>query len=65
MKKIVVQWVPEPGLYGTAMRVIASDHPRFSVGTRFDFGYFQIATAEGYTIESLPMKEEEPLDSGE
>lgn len=58
MKTIVVKWVPEKDFgYGKAMRVIASDHERFSVGTRFDYGFFSIATNEGYTIVSLPMDE--------
>jgi hypothetical protein len=57
VKTIVVEWVPEKRFgYGMAMRVIQSDHPRFSVGTRFDFGFFSIATQEGYTIVSLPLK---------
>lgn len=48
MKTIVVKW-----WMGT-MHVIASDHERFIVGSRFDFGFFTIATNEGYTIVSLP-----------
>jgi len=60
MKTIVVKWVKEEvfgyGRYGKAMRVIESDHGRFSNGTRFDFGFFVIATNEGYTIVSLPME---------
>lgn len=60
MKTIVVKWVPEIEFgYGMAMRVIESDHPRFVVGSRFDFGFFSIATQEGYTIVSLPMKARE------
>ena len=56
MKTIVVRWVEESTFgYGTAMRVVASDHQRFMVGTRFDFGFFNVATREGYTIVSLPM----------
>jgi len=56
MKTIVVKWVKEEEYgYGKAMRVIESDHDRFSVGTRFDYGFFSIATNEGYTIVSLPM----------
>lgn len=59
-KTIVVKWVPEETFdYGIAMRVIESNHKRFSVGTRFDFGFFNIATKEGYTIISLPMQEKE------
>ena len=56
MKNIIVKWVPEDKFgYGKAMRVIESDHKRFTVGSRFDFGFFGIATDEGYTIISLPM----------
>ena len=56
MKTIVVKWVKEEEFgYGKAMRVIESDHERFSKGTRFDYGFFGIATDEGYTIVSLPM----------
>jgi len=59
MKVIIVRWVKEEDYgYGQAMRVTKSDHKKFSVGTRFDFGFFNIATEEGYTIISLPMKEE-------
>jgi len=54
MKTIIVKWIPEEGLYGKAMIVIYSDHWRFVKGTRFDFGFFTIATNEGYTIISLP-----------
>jgi len=56
MKNIVVKWVPEKDFgYGKAMRVIESDHPRFVKGSRFDFGFFGIATDEGYTIISIPI----------
>ncbi len=56
MKTIIVKWVEEKEWgYGKAMRVIVSDHERFSNGTRFDYGFFNIATDEGYTIISLPM----------
>ena len=59
MKTIIIKWIPEEVWgYGKAMRVIESDHPRFKKGTRFDFGFFSIATDEGYTIISLPMDEE-------
>jgi len=58
MKTIIIKWIPEEEWgYGKAMRVIESDHPRFMKGTRFDFGFFGIATDEGYTIISLPMDE--------
>ena len=56
MKKITVKWVKEEKFgYGMAMRVIESTHERFVVGSRFDFGFFSIATEEGYEILSLPM----------
>jgi hypothetical protein len=54
MKTIVVRWIPEKE-YGKSMLVIASDHPRFVMGSRFDYGFMGIATNEGYTIISLPM----------
>lgn len=55
MKIIIVKWVEEKEFgYGMAMRVIVSNHPRFVVGSRFDFGFFNIATREGYTIISNP-----------
>ncbi|MFO7688693.1 MAG: hypothetical protein R6V60_21640 [Desulfobacterales bacterium] len=59
IKTIVVKWVKEDTFgYGKAMRVLISDHPRWQPGHRFDFGFFSIATDEGYTIISLPMDEE-------
>lgn len=54
MKTIIVKWVTEKDF---GMQVIESDHERFSNGTRFDFGFFSIATKEGYTIILLPMDE--------
>jgi hypothetical protein len=57
MKTIIVKWIPELEYgYETAMRVIESSHERFIVGSRFDFGFFNIATKEGYTIISLPLE---------
>jgi hypothetical protein len=56
MNTIVVKWEKEDTFgYGKAMRVIESDHPRFVVGNRFDYGFMNIATDEGYTIVSIPM----------
>ncbi len=58
MKTIVVKWISEEVYgYSKAMKVIESDHERFVPGSRFDFGFFNVATDEGYTIISLPMKE--------
>lgn len=55
MKTIIVKWVDEEKYgYGKAMRVVESSHERFVNGTRFDFGFFRIATDEGFTIISLP-----------
>ncbi len=57
MKFIVVQNLLEGGMYRTALRVVRSNHPRFSDGTRFDYGFMGIAIAEGYTITILPSEE--------
>ena len=55
-KLIVVQWVKEDAFgYGKAMRVVESNHPRFIIGSRFDYGFFNVASDEGYVILSLPM----------
>jgi len=57
-KTIIVQWVKEDTYgYGKAMRILSSNHERFIEGTRFDFGFFNIATDEGYTIISLPLED--------
>ena len=57
MKTIVVKWQKETAFgYGKAMRVVISDHPRFTPGSRFDCGFFSLATDEGYTIVSIPME---------
>lgn len=62
-KKITVKWVkPAKGYdfgYEYEMRVIESKHPRFDVGSRFDFGFLQIANKEGYDVEILGF--EKPL----
>lgn len=56
MKTIIVRWVEETTYgYGKAMRVIESSHKRFIIGSRFDYGFFSIATDQGYAIISLPM----------
>ena len=39
------------------MRVVYSDRKGFNQGDRFDFGFFKIATSEGFVIESYPMGE--------
>ena len=44
MKTIVVQWVKcsERNQYPKEMRVVSSTHERFVVGSRFDYGFFDI-----------------------
>ena len=58
MNEIIVQWIPEDinWGYGKAMRVLKSNHPRFVVGSRFDYGFMGIASEEGFTITVLPME---------
>jgi hypothetical protein len=57
-KEITVQWVlnDPDDLYPMEMEVVKSTHPTYKVGSRFDFGFFQIATDAGYKIISLPCK---------
>ena len=62
MGTIVVKWVRCGGIYAYEMRVVESSHKRFSVGTRFDFGFFEIATREGYTIISIPCDDRNNRD---
>ncbi len=60
MKKITIILRPanEPyPLYSTVMYVQESNHPRFTVGKRFDYGFMSIAVEEGYTITVLPLGE--------
>jgi len=45
------------------MTVILSNHPRFSDGTRFDYGFMNIAVDEGYTITVVPSKEALDLET--
>ena len=63
-KSIIVQWIPVDNdpFYKTEMRVVVSDHPKFDKGSRFDYGFFGIATMEGYVIISLPPKQEVKKD---
>lgn len=54
--KIVCEWIEEKDFgYGRAMRVIRSDHPRFVVGSRFDWGFATVAGCQGYSLEILPV----------
>ncbi|HDZ86248.1 hypothetical protein LCGC14_0619390 [marine sediment metagenome] len=61
MKFIVVQRRPEKSIYGSAMYVIASSHDRFTVDSRFDYGFMGIAVEEGYVITVLPLQGAEPF----
>jgi len=54
---IEVKWVPETQFgYDKAMRIIKSDHKRFIVGSRFDFGFLDIAVEEGYSVLINPVE---------
>jgi hypothetical protein len=59
-KKIIVQWFDcseeKKKMFGydKEMFVIESNHSRFVKGTRFDFGFLQVANREGYTVEVRP-----------
>lgn len=59
-RTIVVEWAPAPNpLRGAPpckrMRVIASGHPRYAAGNRFDFEIMRAVTLEeGYTVVLLP-----------
>jgi hypothetical protein len=58
VKLIIVQWVPEETFgYGKVMMVIQSNHEIFVPGSLFDFGFFNIATDDGYKIISLPQED--------
>jgi len=56
VKKIIVKWVSTEQLdiHAKEMRVVSSNHERFVTGSRFDFGFFRIASGQGYIIEMLP-----------
>lgn len=66
MKKITVKWVNSltnrlnadgsvhHSFTDRNMKVLTSNHPKYSEGTRFDFGFLAIASKEGYIIEILP-----------
>jgi len=58
MKKIIAVWIKTPSedIYDMEMRVIYSNHKRFKQGTRFDFGFLDIASREGYIIEIFPLQ---------
>jgi hypothetical protein len=43
--------------YCTEYKVISSDHPRFSVSSRYDFGFLSISVQEGAVVIFLPIKD--------
>jgi hypothetical protein len=49
-KFIVAMLRPEGGQYNSCPYVIESNHPRFVAESRFDYGFLQIALAEGYNV---------------
>jgi len=55
-KIIRVVWRQETGPYGFAMQVVYSNHPRFTAGYRFDWGFAEIATqVDGYELQIAPL----------
>lgn len=44
-------WVEPYAASGDGIPVVeASTHPRFTAGTRFDYGFIQVALRDGYDI---------------
>ena len=57
MKKIVATWQSTKGkdpMYEKELRVVFSTHPGYVKGSRFDYGFLDLASSEGYIIEILP-----------
>ena len=56
MKKITVVWekTKDDTMYDIEIRVVYSNHKRFTRGTRFDFGFLELASRAGFIIEILP-----------
>lgn len=38
--------------------VVEGNHPRFKTGTRFDYGFLQVALQDGYQVTIKPPKKE-------
>lgn len=60
-KYIVAQLERENSEYGSIPEVVISNHPRFVMGTRFDYGFLHIALDEGYTVFFIPREIPERL----
>lgn len=56
MKKIIVTWQKTTVVNQCEKEliVIYSNHKKFAKNTRFDFGFMNVASREGYIIEILP-----------
>ena len=64
-KTIIIKWVITPNtVYDREMKVIHSTHPRFVEGYRFDYGFANISSNEGYTIVILPV-DDDPIEPDE
>jgi len=50
MKNLIIIEIVRNG----EMMVTLSTHPKYTEGTRFDFGYMNICIAEGYMVIILP-----------
>lgn len=49
--KMVKDTVPPYSTWNALIpQVILSNHPRFHVDTRFDYGFLQVALKEGYNV---------------
>ena len=58
MNKTIICEIGPDDQYPWAMYVVASGHPRFVVGSRFDFGFMKIALNEGYTVIVGPVPDD-------
>lgn len=62
MEKIIIvrmvkDWIkPYSDMNGVIPKVLISTHPRFVRGTRFDYGYLEVALRDGYMVLILPLR---------
>ena len=56
MKLIICKWIKTDDFYEKEMRIVFSNHERFVVGSRFDFGFMNVTVDEGYMIQLLPYE---------
>lgn len=62
MKIIVAKMEPDHDIMtkkqsGFIPRVVYSTHPEYVTGTRFDYGFLQVALGQDYCVIILPNKE--------